>query len=131
MTKPTVFVFAGLPGVGKSTICAAFARLSGLYHLRVDAIEGPFLEGKLDVDGMGYAAMRNLASVNREHGLGCIVDRVSPSQITREMFVFLPPTMTNVEDTCSSEQAHPSIIITNDENTLLTELNSLSVSFSN
>ena len=105
---PVVVVFSGLPGVGKSSIARELARRSGLFHLRVDAIEGPFMDKSMPVTSEGYQALRNLALENLELGIGCIVDCVNPWALTRAMFCFPVPLcrQVNVEVVCSDVEVH-------------------------
>lgn len=100
-----IVVFAGLPGVGKSSIARELSRRTGLFHLRVDAIEGPFLEKEMSVTSEGYEAMRRVAAENLEIGIGSIVDCVNPWPLTREMFEFDGQTL-KVEVTCSDAELH-------------------------
>lgn len=100
-----VVVFAGLPGVGKSSIARELSRRTGLFHLRVDAIEGPFLEKNMPVTSEGYEAMRRVAAENLELGIGSIVDYVNPWPLTRDMFEFDGQTL-RVEVVCSDADLH-------------------------
>lgn len=102
---PRVIVFAGLPGLGKSSIARELARRTGLFHLRVDAIEGPFLEKEMPVTSESYEAMRRVAQENLEIGIGSIVDCVNPWPLTREMFDFGPSTL-RIEVVCSDTKLH-------------------------
>ena len=107
VAMPRVIVFSGLPGVGKSSIARELARQTGLFHLRVDAIEGPFLEKEFQITGEGYEAMRRLAQENLELGIGSSVDCVNPWPRTREMFDFGPSTL-RIEVICGDSSLHQS-----------------------
>lgn len=101
-----IVVFSGLPGVGKSTVARELAKQTGLFHLRVDAIEEPFLETGCSVAAEGYEAMRRLARENLDLGIGSIIDCVNPWPLTRNMFAFSKAV--SVEITCSDSRVHRS-----------------------
>lgn len=107
-TGPTIYVFAGLPGVGKSSIAKQLAKRSRCFHLRVDAVEEPFISSGIDLTSQGYLAIRNLAIENAELGLGSIIDCVNPWPLTREMFNFYGHIVVTVEVFCSNTTVHQS-----------------------
>ena len=113
MTEPPVliFVFAGLPGSGKTSIARALALRTRYFHLRVDAIEGPFLRDNLSLTSQGYEAMKNLAQENAALGIGSIIDCVNPWPVTREMFTFPHVLSRKVEVVCSDESLHKSRLL--------------------
>jgi hypothetical protein len=106
VSQPVIFVFAGLPGVGKSTICRELSKRTGLFHLRVDAIERPFLRDQLSITSHGYEVIKLLAEENLALGHGSILDCVNPWPITRAMFDFPGANMIRVEVICSSVVTH-------------------------
>lgn len=108
MGEPVLVVLAGLPGVGKSSLARELAQMTGLFHLRVDAMEAPFLVRGLEVEGSGYEAMAAVARENLALGLGSIIDCVNPWPLTREMFTFadVPHRRLAVEVFCSDGEEH-------------------------
>lgn len=106
-----IYVFAGLPGVGKSTLARALARETGLFHLRVDAIEEPFFRDGMAVTSQGYEAMKNLAAENAALGIGSILDCVNPWPETRALFTFPGVQCQRVEVVCSNEDLHRTRLI--------------------
>ena len=80
--------FAGLPGVGKTTIARRLAREVGAVYLRVDEIEAAIWrhDPGRDLGPEGYHIAAALAVSNLELGLDAIIDCVNPWAITREIF---------------------------------------------
>ncbi len=55
MVKPVLYVFSGLPGVGKTTIASRSPGGSVLPFLRIDTVEHGLREiCSMDVQGEGY-----------------------------------------------------------------------------
>src|SRR5687767_10395238 len=84
---PMLIVFAGLPGVGKTTIARELARQIGAAYVRIDSIEhairqSPQLQGA--IHDTGYRAAYAVAEDNLGAGLTVIADSVNPLPITRE-----------------------------------------------
>jgi len=84
-----LIIFAGLPGVGKSTIAAELARCLEAVYLRADTIEQAMRDGGLTNDqigGNGYWVACCVASENLRLGRTVVVDSVNPWLLTREMY---------------------------------------------
>ncbi|KMZ13197.1 hypothetical protein BHUM_00275c [Candidatus Burkholderia humilis] len=86
-----LIVFAGLPGVGKSSIALQLAERLKAVYLRVDSIEQSIRETDVlpehgDVGPAGYIAAYRLAEDNLRLGLTVIADSVNPLQITRDVY---------------------------------------------
>jgi predicted kinase len=55
LKSATLYIFAGLPGSGKTTLCELLARRIGAAHLRIDTIEQALRElYSVDIQGEGY-----------------------------------------------------------------------------
>lgn len=83
---PTLVVFGGKPGVGKSTIAAALALEIGATYLKIDAIEAPLFASRRVTDSvgpLGYAIAYQLAESNLSLGHTVIADCVNPIPVTR------------------------------------------------
>lgn len=81
-----LIVVGGLPGTGKTTLCAEVGRrLSGV-HLRVDAVEAPLIRAGIDVGPLGYEIVREVARTNLAAGMTVLVDLVNPLPVTRAMW---------------------------------------------
>ncbi|MGE0045781.1 MAG: AAA family ATPase [Hyphomonadaceae bacterium] len=81
-----LIAFAGLPGVGKTTIARALAaRMPGSVYLRIDTIEQALIAGGVaDVGRLGYIAAFASAGDNLRLGRTVIADCVNPLPVTRE-----------------------------------------------
>jgi predicted kinase len=72
----TLIVFAGLPGVGKSSIARELARKIGAVWLRIDSIEQAIkASGVTFVDNAGYLVAQAIAEENLRLGHDVIADR--------------------------------------------------------
>lgn len=80
--------FAGLPGVGKTTIARHLAQQQGIPYLRVDEIEGVLTvhDPEREIGPLGYQIAAALAVSNLSLGLSSIIDCVTPWQLTRDIF---------------------------------------------
>ncbi len=80
-----LIIFAGLPGVGKTSIAREVARGRGAAYLRVDTIEQPLIRANALTEGdLGYRIAYAQAAENLRLGLTVIADTVNPIAITRE-----------------------------------------------
>ena len=79
LQQPTLIVFGGLPGTGKTTVSQALAiRLKAAY-LRLDTIEQAMRAAGIDPVGpAGYGIANALAEANLRLGLTVIADCVNP-----------------------------------------------------
>jgi predicted kinase len=85
MQPPRLFIFAGLPGVGKSTLSRLLAREIRAVYLRVDTIEQALGDEAVAMRGPeGYVVAYKVAADNLRLGASVIADSVNPIQITRE-----------------------------------------------
>ena len=114
-----LIAFAGLPGVGKSTLARAFARERGAAYLRVDEIEQA-LRGSGTLSGevgpAGYVVAYALARSNLRLGLTVVADCVNPLRITRDAWRRVAAEagvpLAEVEVVCSDPAEHRSRVET-------------------
>jgi predicted kinase len=109
-----LIVFAGLPGVGKTTIARELARQIVAMHVRIDSIERairdctPVVSPPLDEAGyrVGYAIARD----NLRIGRTVVADSVNPLPITRDAWLRVGQDAqvkaVEVEIICSDPQKH-------------------------
>jgi predicted kinase len=79
-----LYIFAGLPGTGKSTLSQRLARQLGAVHVRIDTIEQARRAAGLPLEGPeGYVVGYQMAPDNLRLGLDVVADSVNPLQVTR------------------------------------------------
>lgn len=81
-----LIVFAGLPGVGKTTIARELASRVHAAVIRVDAIEAAVVRHGLDshpVGPIGYAIAHEIAAGCLQVGTSVVVDAVNPVAVAR------------------------------------------------
>jgi predicted kinase len=81
---PTLYIFSGLPGTGKSTLARLVAQHYKALYLRIDTIE----QGLRDlyapeIQGEGYRLSYRIASDNLRLGLNVVADSCNPIELTR------------------------------------------------
>jgi predicted kinase len=82
-----LIIFAGLPGVGKTTIAQELAHKLGAVYLRIDSIEQALRDSGAVTGPMndwGYRIAYTLAADNLRLGGTVVADSVNPLRITRE-----------------------------------------------
>ncbi|WP_420393412.1 AAA family ATPase [Acuticoccus sp.] len=81
LTAPVLVAFAGLPGVGKSTIALRLARQLRAVYLRIDTVEAALAGSALAIhvpEDAGYAAAIAVAADNLALGHRVVGDSVNP-----------------------------------------------------
>lgn len=108
---PTLYIFSGLPGVGKTALSRRLAADLRAVHLRIDTIEQALRDlCSIDVEGEGYRLAYRVAADNLALGLSVVADSCNPIELTRRewrrvaeagssMFV-------DIEVICSDESEH-------------------------
>lgn len=104
-------IFAGLPGVGKTTVAKRLAEEIGAVYLRADTIEQALrAEGMGDIGGAGYAVMYAVARENLRLGRRVVCDSVNPWELTREAYRACAREVgvgyLDVEVVCSDQEEH-------------------------
>ena len=82
-----LIIFAGLPGVGKTTIARELAEKLGAVYLRIDSIEQALRDSGAvigPINDSGYQIAYALAGDNLRLGRTVVADSVNSLRITRE-----------------------------------------------
>ncbi len=108
---PTLYIFGGLPGTGKSTLSVALAKSYEAAYLRLDTIEQALKSSTgLEVGPEGYEAAYALASDNRATGLDVVADSVNSLAITRKAWrntaLSANSSFVEIEIVCSDAEEH-------------------------
>jgi len=110
--KPTLYIFSGLPGTGKTTLARKLASHYRVTYFRLDTIEQGIRElcGGTIVGGEGYEFTGRLVSENLLLGISCIVDCCNPIEQTRNQWEQLAKKVNvnwiNIEIICSDYAQH-------------------------
>ena len=85
MRAPTLFVFSGLPGVGKTTLARGLCQANSYTYLRIDSVEQGLrtLTG-LHVEAEGYRLSQRIAGDNLNLGNSVVADCVNPISLSRK-----------------------------------------------
>lgn len=107
----TLYIFAGLPGTGKSELSKSLARERRAVYLRIDTIEQALRDfAGFDPESEGYDLAYRIASDNLRLGLDVVADSVNPIRATRAAWrdvAFLAGVpFVEIEVICSSESEH-------------------------
>lgn len=105
-----LYIFGGLPGVGKSTLAAALAHRLGAVYLRVDTVEQTMRNAGADEGEMGYAIANQLALDNLRLSNPVVADSVNSIEITRTAWRNVAAsagcTFVEIEVICSELEEH-------------------------
>ncbi len=111
MMKPTLFIFSGLPGTGKSAIAKELAKVLRATYLRIDTVEQAIRDlCDFKVEGEGYRLSHKVASDNLKLGNSVIADSCNPISLTRkewnEVAINAGANFVNIEIICSNKSEH-------------------------
>lgn len=111
MTSPVLYIFAGLPGTGKSTLAKALASRLHAVYLRIDTIEQGLRDlCSVNVEGEGYRLAYRIAADNLCAGNPVIADSCNPVELTRreweQVAIAQDAHFFNIEVVCSDAAEH-------------------------
>lgn len=107
----TLFIFAGLPGTGKTTLSQRLAQRVQAVHLRIDSFE----QGLRDlcswqVLGEGYRLSYRIAADNLSLDIDVVADSCNPIEMTRKEWEQVAKdsnaAFTNIEVVCTDTTEH-------------------------
>jgi predicted kinase len=109
--KPTLYIFSGLPGVGKTTLAKKLANYCNATLLRIDTVEQGMRDlWSFKVQGEGYRHSYRLAKDNLKIGNSVIADSCNPVQLTRKEWqdaaISVRADFINIEVICSDREIH-------------------------
>ena len=118
-SKPTFYIFSGLPGTGKTTLARELAKHYKAVYLRLDTIEHE-LEDLSNVKGEGHSISYAVASDNLLIGTDVIFDSCNTIQITRDQLEATAENShakhVNIEVICSDTEEHKARIVERNSN---------------
>ena len=83
-SKPILYIFSGLPGVGKTTLAEKLAENLNATFLRIDTVEQGLRDiCSFNVQGEGYRLSYRIAKDNLQIGNDVIADSCNPIELTR------------------------------------------------
>ncbi len=108
-----LIVFAGLPGVGKTTLARGVSTGLGATYLRIDAVEQAIREAlgrEQEIGAAGYTVAQAVAEANLALGRTIVVDGVNPVAMSRAAWRALAARaaarLLEVEVVCSDAAEH-------------------------
>jgi len=108
---PTLYIFSGLPGAGKSTLAQQLAKRLGAFYLRIDTIEQTLRDlCTIEVQSEGYSLSYSIARDNLLLGLSVVADSCNPIPWTRDRWEQVAletnAAFVNIEVVCSDKSKH-------------------------
>ena len=112
-TEPTLFIFAGLPATGKTTLAQQLAADLKAVHLRIDTIEQALRDlCGVQVEGEGYRLAYRIAADNLRLGTSVVADSCNTIEFTRREWEGVAQSegarFVNIEVICSDRAEHRS-----------------------
>ncbi len=113
--KPKLYIFAGLPGAGKTTLARKLAQKQNAAYLRIDTLEQAIKDYcAISVEAEGYCLAYRIARENLSIGISVVVDSCNPITETRNAFEGIArdcnSDFLNIEILCSDTLEHKSRI---------------------
>lgn len=111
MRQPTLFIFSGLPGTGKSTLALRLAGHTRSAYLRIDTIEQGIRDlFDVSIQYEGYRLAHRIAAENLAGGISVVADSCNPLNLTRDDWRTAAgesgAAFIDIEIICSDESEH-------------------------
>mgnify|MGYP000048557963 CR=1 FL=1 len=108
---PTLYIFSGLPGTGKTTLSQALAKQISAVYVRIDTIEQAMRDlCAIDVQSEGYCLAYRIATDNLRLGISVVADSCNPIELTRSQWEKVAlesdSRYVNIETICSDGSEH-------------------------
>ena len=109
--KPILYIFSGLPGVGKTTLARLLSKETKSVYFRIDTIEQGIRDlCSFKVEGEGYRLTYRIARDNLQIGNSVVSDSTNPIALTRyeweQVAVDSEAHFINIEVLCSDKNEH-------------------------
>jgi len=109
--SPTLYIFSGLPGTGKTSLAKLVVYELNAIYLRIDTIEQGLRNlCSFDVEGEGYRLAYRIASDNLRLGLSVVADSCNTIELTRREWEQIAreshADYKNIEVICSDSTEH-------------------------
>jgi len=106
-----LYIFAGLPGTGKTTLAKCLANHIKASFIRIDTVEVGISDlCNFKVEGEGYRLSYRIAADNLRIGNGVVADSCNPIKLTRREWEGVAlsnnSSYTNIEVICSDREVH-------------------------
>ena len=106
-----LYIFAGLPASGKSTLAQMVAGRLGAVYLRIDTVEQGLRDlCSIEVEGEGYRLAYRIARDNLCVGMSVVADSCNPIELTRREWEQVArdaqADYVNIEVVCSDSTEH-------------------------
>ncbi len=106
-----LYIFSGLPGIGKTSIAKEFAIRTRAVFIRIDTIEQALRNVcNIDVQGEGYRLSYQIVADNLALGSEIVFDCVNPWELTRNeiesIAILQNSKYFNIEIICSNIEEH-------------------------
>lgn len=117
--RPTLYVFSGLPGTGKTTLAMLLAKRVAAAYLRIDTVEKALLDlCSFNAEGEGYRLSYRIAADNLRLGVSVVADSCNTMELTRREWQAVAAAngarCSDIEICCSDETEHRRRVETRD-----------------
>lgn len=111
MSAPMLYIFSGLPAVGKTTLARGLAQATGAALLRIDTVEQGLRDlCNFDVEGEGYRLSYRIVADNLALGNSVVADSCNTIELTRREWEGVATdagaSFINIEVICSDSAEH-------------------------